>query len=196
MNTLFKAPGYLRFLALFLFFIFPSLGKAQTPDIDWDFIDVVSDQIIEGEGLPDRTIGILQNLSLFEKEAIIEQIAAQLDEEEVKSIRTDMLQISDPGAPTRDGYGRVSYYYRYLVYDRNEGDYDYIYVFRLNTMQCPYYYEHWYRSRWWCPAMYRIWGTYWSSYVQSGSLYYEFLFGKGTVDAMTCYGYLEMAYWN
>lgn len=120
-----------------------------------------------------------------------EYLASSLPIEFIENVEGDTLSFGD-------GYGRVPYYYRYLVYDRNRGDWDYIYVFRLGVNVCPSLYRHFFSPWWWCPSRNNLWifpVTYWKSYVKNGSMYYEFLFGKTTVDSLTCYGYIEMEFW-
>ncbi len=91
---------------------------------------------------------------------------------------------------------RVTYSTRYLIYDTNHGDYDYIYVFRLPISYVPGWIRLYYAPRYLCWPIqpWSLGADVRRVYFSGGSLVIEALIGKGRVDAFTCYGYFELEY--
>lgn len=157
-------------------------------------LDDLVDQLAIDELTPEAR-DVISSLSVLERESILDRIKPLLAEEEVSRIAETILSLHD-GSPEIDST-RVPYYYRKYVWDTNDREWEYIYVFRLGTSSYPRYYRHWSRPIGTCwPTSIWIWGSqWWDSYYKDGSWYWEFLFSKTRVDALACYGYMELEYW-
>lgn len=149
-------------------------------------------QIADDSIEPDA-VETLMSLSLVEKEWIVDYLSTLLAPEELETITKAIL---GENGPSINGT-RVPYYYRYYVWDTNDQEWEYVYVFRLGTASQPRYYRHWYKPWGTCwPAYIWVWGSQWRNpYFKDGSWYWEFLFSKTRVDWLTCYGYIELEYW-